>query len=207
MKKRILPIPLILLIPIVLLVIVTIAGIYRFSLTDEEILAKFPSAQVEIDAVVLSVFGIKATNPWTIQVPENNAFAFIDTLDKSQSLASGRYDSGAERGVVTVDTKMLKRVDIDGQPLFLGPMSVSNQGSGVFHYLALFKFDSSRSRMILADSELLGDRVQVQNLVLDNNSRVEVVYLQHGPNQAMSETPSEEVLLNVGFNKQQIVEQ
>jgi len=207
MKKRILPIPLILLIPIVLLVVVTVAGVYRFSLSDEEILAKFPSAQLQSDSVVLAVFGIKATNPWTIQVPENNAFAFIDTLNESQNLASGRYDSGAERGVVTVDTKMLKRVDIEGQPLFFAPMSVSNQGSGVFHYLALFKFDSSRSRMILADSELLGDRVKIQNLGIDKSSRVEVVYLQHGPKQAMSETPSEEVLLNVGFNKQQIVKQ
>ena len=46
MKKKILPIPLILLIPIVMLVVVIVAGLYRFSLTDEEILAKFPSSQV-----------------------------------------------------------------------------------------------------------------------------------------------------------------
>ena len=41
-RKRILPIPLILLIPIVLLAVVIIAGIYRFSLSDEEIMAESP---------------------------------------------------------------------------------------------------------------------------------------------------------------------
>ncbi len=45
-RSRILPIPLILLIPIVLLAIVIIAGVYRFSLSDDEIMAKFPQAEV-----------------------------------------------------------------------------------------------------------------------------------------------------------------
>ncbi len=39
-KRRILPVPLILLIPLVLLVVVIVAGVYRFSLTDEEILQR-----------------------------------------------------------------------------------------------------------------------------------------------------------------------
>lgn len=45
-RKRILPIPLILLIPIVLLAVVIIAGIYRFSLSDDEIMAKIGRAHV-----------------------------------------------------------------------------------------------------------------------------------------------------------------
>lgn len=41
MRRRLLPIPLILLVPIVLLIIVIVAAIYRINLTDEEILSKF----------------------------------------------------------------------------------------------------------------------------------------------------------------------
>ncbi len=51
MKKRFLPIPLILLTPIALLIIVVAAGIYRFSLSDEEILAKFPQTYTQTDAI------------------------------------------------------------------------------------------------------------------------------------------------------------
>lgn len=51
-RSRILPIPLILLIPIVLLAIVIIAGVYRFSLSDDEIMAKFPQAEVQSNPIV-----------------------------------------------------------------------------------------------------------------------------------------------------------
>ncbi len=49
-RKRILPIPLILFIPVVLLITVIVAGIYRFSLSDEEIMAKFPRSEVQSDS-------------------------------------------------------------------------------------------------------------------------------------------------------------
>lgn len=75
-RSRILPIPLILLIPIVLLAIVIIAGVYRFSLSDDEIMAKFPQAEVQSNPIVAEVLGVQAKNPWTIQVPEQNAVSF-----------------------------------------------------------------------------------------------------------------------------------
>lgn len=164
MKKKILPIPLILLIPIVMLVVVVVAGVYRFSLTDEEILAKFPSSQVSYDTVVETVFDLKTTNPWTIKVPETNAYAFINEVNEAKSLASGRYDSGVERGVVTVDTQKLLGVELGDTNIFVAPMWVSNQGSGVFYYLGLFKHDQQRSRVVLVDQLFLGDRVQIQTL-------------------------------------------
>ena len=76
MKKRILPVPLILLIPIVLLIIVAVAGIYRFSLTDEEILAKFPSQVSQSDRVMQILFSIKTVNPWNIKFHKSNALKF-----------------------------------------------------------------------------------------------------------------------------------
>lgn len=211
MKKKILPIPLILLIPIVMLVVVIVAGLYRFSLSDEEILAKFPSSQVSYDPVVERVFDLKATNPWTIKVPETQAFAFIDEYMDSKHIASGRYDSGAERGTVQVATDKIVALVVGQEQMFVAPMWVSNQGSGVFHYLALFKFDKARSRVVLVDELLLGDRIQLATLDITNaageaqNSYQGLVsFNQHSAQQSYAEAPDEKVISSFTVNKQSI---
>lgn len=211
MKKKILPIPLILLIPIVMLVVVIVAGLYRFSLTDEEILAKFPSSQASYDPVVELVFDLKATNPWTIKVPETQAFAFIDEYMDSKHIASGRYDSGAERGTVQVATDKIVALTVGQDQMFVAPMWVSNQGSGVFHYLTLFKFDKTRSRVVLVDELLLGDRIQLETLDIINaggeaqNSYQGLVgFNQHSAQQSYAEAPDEKVISSFTVNKQSI---
>ncbi|MCG9543469.1 hypothetical protein L1D37_06780 [Vibrio sp. Isolate33] len=217
MKKKILPIPLILLIPIVMLVVVILAGVYRFSLSDEEILAKFPSSQVSYDPVVETVFDLKTTNPWTIKVPETNAYAFINEIDAPKAIAFGRYDSGVERGVVTVDTKSLSAVTLGNASFFVAPMWISNQGSGVFYYLALFKHDQQRSRVVLVDQLFLGDRVQIQTLDVaeqpDSQSQKKLTgegfigFTQHSAEQSFAEPPSEKVLMSFSFDTQSIGKQ
>ncbi|PMK95444.1 hypothetical protein [Vibrio lentus] len=217
MKKKILPIPLILLIPIVMLVVVILAGIYRFSLSDEEILAKFPSSQVSYDPVVETVFDLKTTNPWTIKVPETNAYAFINEVDETKAIAFGRYDSGVERGVATVDTKSISAVTLGKASFFVAPMWISNQGSGVFYYLGLFKHDQQRSRVVLVDQFLLGDRVQIQTLDVTQpvedtkNSKLTgkgfIGFTQHSAEQSFAEAPSEKVLMSFSFDTQSIGKQ
>ncbi|MEL0607764.1 hypothetical protein [Vibrio echinoideorum] len=217
MKKKILPIPLILLIPIVMLVVVILAGIYRFSLNDEEILAKFPSSQVSYDPVVETVFDLKTTNPWTIKVPETNAYAFINEVDEPRALAFGRYDSGVERGVVTVDTNNLSAVTLGKARFFVSPMWVSNQGSGVFYYLGLFKHDKQRSRVVLVDQLFLGDRIQIQTLDVMEQKNLQaknkltgegfIGFTQHSSEQSFTEPPSEKVLMSFYFDTQSIGKQ
>lgn len=214
MKKKILPIPLILLIPIVMLVVVILAGVYRFSLSDEEILAKFPSSQVSYDPVVETVFDLKTTNPWTIKVPETDAYAFINEIDAPKAIAFGRYDSGVERGVATVDTKSLAAVTLGEATFFVAPMWISNQGSGVFYYLGLFKHDQQRSRVVLVDQLFLGDRVKIQTLDVaqqpDSKSQNKLTgqgfigFTQHSAEQSFAETPSEKVLMSFSFDTQSI---
>ncbi|MEZ8061210.1 MULTISPECIES: hypothetical protein [Vibrio] len=214
MKKKILPIPLILLIPIVMLFVVILAGVYRFSLSDEEILAKFPSSQVSYDPVVETVFDLKTTNPWTIKVPETNAYAFINEVDVPKAIAFGRYDSGVERGVATVDTKSLAAVTLGEANFFVTPMWISNQGSGVFYYLGLFKHDQQRSRVVLVDQLFLGDRVKIQTLDAaqqsDSKSQNKLTgqgfigFTQHSAEQSFAETPSEKVLMSFSFDTQSI---
>ncbi|WP_047042002.1 hypothetical protein [Vibrio mexicanus] len=195
MKKRRLPIPLILLIPIVLLVIVIVAGLYRFSLSDEEILAKFPQAPAaSANLVMEEVFGIKTPNPWTISVPETQAFSFINSIDASRQSAQGNYDSGAERGTVTVSLDKLVSMGSDDMARqYASYLVVSNQGSGAFYYLATFEYDNHRQRMVLKDSAFVGDRVSVSELRYQNG-RVELVVLEHGTDQAKSSTPKSQAI-------------
>lgn len=186
MKKRLLPIPLILLIPIVLLVIVAVAGIYRFSLSDEEIMAKFPATKVKSDLILREVFDIPTSNPWTIRVPESNAFAFMKKHEREKGFVSGPFDDGVVRGEVIVETKWLTQI---APTVFSAPMLVSNQGSGIFYYLAIFEYDITRKRMILSDVALIGDRIKVTTLDYKDN-RLTLMVMRHGEQQAMAEEPN-----------------
>ncbi|MDN3612344.1 hypothetical protein ACODM8_11355 [Vibrio ostreicida] len=186
MKKRFLPIPLILLIPILLLIVVTLAGIYRFSLSDEEIRAKFPNHSGRHNEVMFSAFGLRTTNPWTIKVPETQAFTFIDEIDVESGHASGQYEDGEERGDVDIDMATLVQVD---PARWVAIMTVSNQGSGVFYYMTSFAYDQFRKRMISEQAILLGDRIVFEKLEVNAN-RIEVTIHKRDVGQPMSQEPS-----------------
>ncbi|MGR5209258.1 hypothetical protein ACPV4A_01815 [Vibrio rotiferianus] len=190
-RKRILPIPLILLIPVLLLAIVVIAGIYRFSLSDEDIMAKFPQTQSQSNSIVAEVLGIQSRNPWTVQVPEQGAVTFLDEWDKEHGLLKGQYDAGATKGDVLVPTEFIAQRDINGTPWIIAPVVVTTQGSGAFYYLGLFKFDAVPSRVVLLNSVFLGDRIKMSSLEWVSDTKISFSYLEHGKNQAMSEQPDQ----------------
>ena len=192
MKKRLLPIPLILLIPIAMLVIVAVAGVYRFSLSDEEILAKFPSQQQKSDPILSQVFGLSTPNPWTIEVPQVHAFSFINELDPNTGIAAGHYDAGTERGKVFIDTRWLTQISPTD---YVSSLSVSNQGSGVYYYVARFYYDQTLKRMVLKQSERLGDRIELVKID-KSGDQLRVEFRRHGSGQAMSESPSEREVLH-----------
>lgn len=190
-RKRILPIPLILLIPIVLLIVVTVAGVYRFSLSDDEILARFPSNQVQSNSIVLEVLNIQSANPWTIQVPEQNAVTFLQERDKERGYLMGHYDAGATKGTVLLPTNFIAKRQINQQLWIAAPMIVTTQGTGAFYYVGLFKFDAVPSRVILLDSVFIGDRIKFNQLLWRDDTNIEISYLSHDANQAMTETPKQ----------------
>lgn len=195
MSRRILPIPLILLIPIVLLVVVVAAGVYRFSLDDEDILRK-QSATRQYDPIMKSVFAINTSNPWTIEVPETSAYAFMDTMTED-GMVTGRYDSGVERGEVIVDSHQLFPYE---NKQFIAPFVVSNQGSGLFHYIGLYLYDVSVKRLILQDAHLLGDRIMLDKVAV-KEGHVIVTFKQHSATQAMSMEPQEDKMVSLNVNE------
>ncbi|NVC61597.1 hypothetical protein FC652_00455 [Vibrio sp. 05-20-BW147] len=193
MRKIILPIPLILLIPIVMLLVVIVAGLYRFSLNDHEIMAKFPSQQVKTDTIVELLTGKKTTNPITIIVPETKAFALISELDVQQQIATGGYDSGAERGIATVWLAHWHSLEARSSSLYVAPVSVSNQGSGRFYYLGLFKFDALPQRLVMVDAIYLGDRIHIKSLEKVDEDGIAVVFNTHDSGQSFVEQPVKRV--------------
>jgi hypothetical protein len=200
-RKRILPIPLILLIPVLLLAIVVIAGIYRFSLSDEDIMKKFPQTLSQSNSIVAEVLGIQSRNPWTVQVPEQGAVTFLDEWDKEHGLLKGQYDAGATKGDVLVPTEFIAQRDINGTSWVIAPVVVTTQGSGAFYYLGLFKFDAVPSRVVLLNSVFLGDRIKMSSLEWVSDTKISLSYLEHGKNQAMSEQPDQLIsatILRVG---------
>ena len=197
MRKRLLPLPLILLTPIVLLVIVVVAGVYRFSLDDDDILAKFSAQKQSQNRVMQEIFNITTPNPWTINVPETHAFALINTIDNHGQWAQGRYSSGSERGQVSVSIEWLLPID---EHKYLSLMTVSNQGSGVFYYLVSFKYDVNRQRMILANEQFIGDRIAIDDFNV-KGSEMQLRYRQHRIEQAYSEAPSEAVTSRYRLNE------
>lgn len=202
MKKRLLPIPLILLIPVVLLIIVAIAGIYRFSLSDEEILAKFPSQGPQENAIMSKVFAIKTVNPWTVKVPDSSAFTFMEDMEHAP-VATGSYEEGAERGVVAINTDQMVQLDESTYAVIL---SVSNQGTGVFYYLSISKYDQFRQRMVIKESTLLGDRVQITSITA-NDRMITITLLEREANQSMAEEPSQITTILFKLTEQDSLEQ
>lgn len=193
MKKRILPIPLILLIPIVMLLIVIVAGLYRFSLSDEEILAKFPASTLNADPIVERLTSLKTPNPLTVMVPETKAFALISEYNPTLATATGRYDSGAERGQVSVLLSFWQSLEWQSVQGYTAPFAISNQGSGTFYYLGLFKFDPVPQRLVMVDAVLLGDRITIESLQENEQQQVNVIFLKHAQNQSFSQQPVERV--------------
>ncbi|PFG58403.1 hypothetical protein ATG66_0953 [Vibrio sp. ES.051] len=190
-RKRILPVPLILLIPIVLLVVVVVAGVYRFNLSDEEIMAKFPQVEIHTNAIVQEVLGISSRNPWTLQVPEQGAVTFLEEWDKDNGYLIGQYDAGATQGQVIVPTAFIAQREISDIHWITAPMIVSTQGSGAFYYVGLFKFDPVPSRVVLVDSIFVGDRIKLNQLAWRDDVTITFSYLAHGEEQAMAEVPNQ----------------
>lgn len=189
MKKFVLPIPLILLTPLLLLVLVVVAGVYRFSLSNEEILAKFPTRTKVADPIVSQLFDLKVYAPLTIALPESFAFALVERWDESQRYVLGDYDSGQERGIVALDTRTLIKLSQYSQRYgYAGVIGVSDQSSAVMHYLALFEYDAQRQRMMMSDTQWLGKSIVVESLT-QKDDQLNVSLRTHAENQPSSDAP------------------
>ncbi|MGR5266557.1 hypothetical protein ACPV5R_02295 [Vibrio astriarenae] len=191
MGRRIFNIPVLLLIPLALLLIVIVAGVYRFSLNDDEIMDKFSSSQ-SADSVVEAIFGLKVPNVLVIPVPETQANAVFSEFNFEHQIALASFDSGKERGTVVMQRHPQVTTDLKLGQGFVSVISVSNQGSGNFYYLVSLGLDRQRTRLVALDRYFLGDRVLVSKLQ-NEVDHISIIYYEHGVKQAMSDDPSQKV--------------
>ncbi|WCE32505.1 hypothetical protein [Vibrio sp. SCSIO 43137] len=161
------------------------------------------------DQVMLNLFSLKTDQTWLIEVPKTEAKAALTRLssDSDNYQVSGDYSYQEERGTVELDYSKITPLpvgDVSQNMTFVAPFSVSNQGSGLFWYLGMFKLDIKSARVAQLDSLFLGDRIKIQSLSTDDpfdvSSAVKINFLQHGEDQSMSETPAQqtEKIIKVG---------
>lgn len=200
MRKRWLPIPLILFIPCVLLIAVIIAGWYRFSLSEQEMRDKLSLGMPQFDEASELLFQVKTPHTLVMPVPNTASFALITVQDPTQEWFLGRYDSGQERGQLAIHQPSLLKVSLnDENTYYLGMFTVSNQGSGIHYFLALWSYDKLRQRVLLLDHYLLGDRI-AQLQLKPQTSFYQVSFYAHDENQSFNNTPTQPHWLNVRIN-------
>ncbi|MDR5865199.1 hypothetical protein [Halomonas koreensis] len=167
-------------------VLVTAAGIYRFNFTDDDLyyrtadgevvpLGEWQARQAAGEDVLRRLFSIEGGGPLALRLPERDQAVPLTRFEPEGEFtrAVGDYAHGPERGRVAMDVTRLRALDLqrDGRLYLVVPFSVSNQGSGVFHYLALLAHDTDRQAVTHLDSLFLGDRGSLEALESDPDGR------------------------------------
>ncbi|MDC8802069.1 hypothetical protein PRZ61_01225 [Halomonas pacifica] len=157
--------------------LVVAAGIYRFNFTQDDLYYRTPSGEVVSleewearqaagDDVMRRLFSIADGGPLALRLPELDQAVPLTRFEPEGEFTRvvGEYSRGAERGRIVMDTSGIRALNLscDGRIYLVAPFSVSNQGSGVFHYLALLEHDTEHQAVTHVDSLFLGDRVSLE---------------------------------------------
>ena len=187
-----------------IILIVIIAGMYKFNY-----LANQPGYDVDGNKiedsyrseVLLKWFNLNTPNDFYVKIPDTNIKCKITELINSDSLqyAKGYYVNDEEKGEVLIDNSKIVALNQSTNNIFyfVTLFSVSNQGSGTFKYLGLFKLDYKAKTINQIDSYFLGDRIKVNSINYNGIDKLQVELNIHSVNQAMSEAPSELKILEL----------
>ncbi|QIR15658.1 hypothetical protein [Shewanella aestuarii] len=167
---------------------------------------------VNLDDVMLALFSFQTDKQWQIQLPESPAnkpiFVPLTELKRADNihLAIGHYQDAFDSGSVALDYSKITPINL-GNPeqemLFAAPFAVSNQGSGNFWYLGLFRLNNQTAHISHLDSMLLGDRIKLNTIGIPDPlhvSQLKISYWQHGEQQAMAEVPNQLVEQNIAVS-------
>ncbi|MGF1907401.1 hypothetical protein [Aliivibrio salmonicida] len=202
----------IVLVILTVILLVVAAGIYRFNFTNDDIyVVQSDDQAVSFDTasnldsknnVMLTLFSFDIDRYWQIQLPNSEAKAPLTDLREYNDvhLAIGKYQEGDEHGLVSLDYYKITSLNfgsVEDEMVFSAPFSVSNQGTGTFWYLGLFKLNTNTGEIGQIDTFFLGDRIKLEELKPDEpfdvTSSLHVIYLKHSPQQSMAEAPNEKV--------------
>ena len=186
------------------LVIILVAVVVLFSQDDKR----------DTDTAVNKLLNLDSDSALVINLPESQAagtnapvgvmltdVTVTEGSNVQNGTLSGQYQNDAERGSVTLDYLHLTAVAIPKSTdysYFVAPFSVSNQGSGVFYYLALLARNDSQQTLVHVASYYLGDRIVITE-VTDFGDKVTVDFNSHSADSSFAEpaAQAQEVTLQV----------
>ncbi|MFC1234128.1 hypothetical protein [Vibrio sp. F74] len=190
---------------LIVITLVIVAGIVRFNFTNDDIYVVEADGQVvpfetsNDTNVMLTLFNFKTDNYWQVQLPDSDAEVRLTDIKEYDGfhLAIGEYQDGEEYGLVGVDYYKITTLNLKGvdeEMVFSAPFSVSNQGSGVFWYLGLFKLNMNTAEVRQMDAFFLGDRIKITELKPDEpfdiTSSLLITYFKHSQTQSMADKPN-----------------
>lgn len=126
--------------------------------------------------------------------------------------AEGDKTAVYDRGSVYLNMSKftLLATNTSGITYFAAPFVINTAGSGVFTYVGLFSYDFASHQATHLSSELLGNRIREEMLIVEDKSIVEegifiqdgllnIKFKTHGPQQVFSDYPTQqsEVLLQL----------
>ncbi len=154
--------------------------------TEEKVNEKEVEKTVVVDPKVALIKDLKLEG-MEFKIPETDSVTIIlASINPVDTISTFSYYNDMERGKVFFNQRKVFPIK---SPYFVIPFHLSNQGSGVFNYLGLFKTDEKNGRPIHLESYFLGDRIQNIGLAAMENQLV-VNYISHGEEQSLSDTPN-----------------
>ena len=187
-----------------IVLIIIFAGMYKFNYLASQTGYDVDGNKIEYtnsSEVLLKWFNLSTSNDFYVKVPDTNIKCKITELIESASLsyAKGIYSENDEKGEVFVYNSNIISLNQSTKDIgyFVIPFSISNQGSGFFKYLGLFKIDYTDKTINQIDSYFLGDRIKINSINYNGADKLQIELNNHSENQAMSEIPSELKTLNL----------
>ncbi|MEL4392356.1 hypothetical protein [Shewanella algae] len=182
-------------------------GIYRFNFTEDDLYVREndmvrPLAEFDGGAkgVMKRLFSLDTREQFRIRLPDSNKSVTLTGFKEEQHLAFGEYLDEVVRGEVLLDYRKLTPLNLPGNAesmQFVVPFAVTTQGSGVFWYLGMFRFDYQTGAIAHLASQFLGDRIEIEAITpkepFDPPYSVTLALKTRTQEQSMAEAPGEYV--------------
>ncbi|WP_299686735.1 hypothetical protein [uncultured Vibrio sp.] len=198
---------------LLILGLIVLVGMHHFNFINNDLYV----TEEDSDKVMLTLFGIKTDNNWSIKLPISQIEVRLTDIGVcgDRRFVSGDYQDGSERGSVHLD--YLKIVTLNHAPLkdeesitrkggsqtrlddilFVVPFFVSTQGDEALAYLGLFNINIKRRDIKQLDNYFIGDGVKVVALQteepFDVTSRISLSYFTHDEKEALIESSTSQV--------------
>jgi hypothetical protein len=157
-------------------------------------------------------------HPVSVVYPENDRLVLLDTIEQIEqdiffqghfevllAQPEGSASPVYDRGTVYLNMSKITMLADNrvGITYFAAPFIINTAGRGVFVYVGLFSYDFTREQATHLSSELLGNRVRDEKIVVEEKSvvkdnvfvqegMIKVNFKSHGEQQAAAEYPTQD---------------